>query len=290
MINQYKRLDVFRCVHESHQGFGNVVSVYHVLKEKGCYPGGCVYFKWKCLRLDHKLPCPKSYKHIGRKCVSCTEYYDEKLIKRPRLLLSESGYKAFCGDLKDFEKWLNGQKNKEVNCLGTISGIKPRFVLNHSYGHSALFFKGFMLTFQEGFIGLTHFNDTFYALLGSSQQGRLRLCDGDRLEFRATLRLDRGRIILDRLRGIEIEEKNKAGVWTVERAKKALTIGKIHHTQYEKCIRCPYGALVDVEGDPYPKKENKKRRLFCMEGVSRPEYCIVQASKELVSVDCCEGD
>ncbi|MGA1791229.1 MAG: hypothetical protein ACMUIM_07070, partial [bacterium] len=171
MRNQYKRLDVFRCTHESHQGFGHVVSAYHVLKEKACYPHGCVYFKWKCRKLNHKLPCPRSYEHVGKKCASCADYYDEKIVKRPKLLLSEKDYMDFLDDLRDFRIWLNARKGREADCAGTIRSVKPRFILHRHYDRNSLSVNGFLLTFEDGFIGLTHFEDPFYLLLNPSQQG-----------------------------------------------------------------------------------------------------------------------
>lgn len=287
MRNQYKRLDVFRCTHESHQDFGHVVSVYHVLKEKACYPHGCVYFKWKCRKLNQKLPCTRSYEHVGKKCTSCADYYDEKIEKRPKLLLSEEDYRDFLNDLRDFQIWLNTKRGREADCSGTIRSVKPRFILHRHYDRNSLSVNGFLLTFQEGFIGLTHFEDPFYLLLNPSQQGRLRLGEGDRVEFRATLRLDRGRIILYRLRGMEIEEKGEDEVWTTAAARQALFRGRMYDQQYEKCIQCPYGSLVDIQESSTSLNGRKRRKLFCLKGIENPEYCIVQASQQLFCTDNC---
>jgi hypothetical protein len=296
-INQYKRLDIFRCTHESHHDFGNVVSVFHVLKEKMCYPQGCVYFKWMCKKLDHKLPCPKSYEHVGKKCASCANYYDEKVVRHPKLLLAQKDYQLFLNDLRDFDIWLNSKKGKESSCAGIVNSVKPRFVLNRHYDRTSLSFKGFLLAFQEGFIGLTHFKDAFFALLSASQQSRLRLSEGDRLEFRATLSLDRGRIILHRVRGIEIEEKGEAEPWTIFEARKALFLGKMSDHQYEKCIQCPHRSLVDImeastSQSVSQSSGHKRRKLLCLKGVSKPKYCIVQASQALCFADdyCQSGE
>ena len=290
MKNLYKRLDVFRCTHDSHRDFGHVVSVYHVLKEKRCYPRGCVYFKWMCRKLDRGLPCPKSYEHVGRKCAPCSEYYDEKVVKHPRLLLKPENYQLFLKDFRGFEQWLDDKKAKELNCAGTIKTLKPRFIMNQYHGRSHLSFKGFLLVFQEVFIGLTLFEDTVYAVLSPSQQSRLRLGEGDRLEFRATLRLDRGRMILDRVHGIEIEEKSTAKNWTIAEAKQALLLGKICEYQYEKCLNCPHGSLVDIKESEFPSNGQKRRKLLCLKGVSDPKYCIVQAEEKLFQEDYCQGE
>jgi len=282
MRNQYKRLDIFRCRHESHQGFGNVVSAYHVLKEKGCYPNGCIYFKWKCRKLDRGLACPKSYAHVGRKCTHCIEYFDEKIIKCPELLLSPEDYKLFLKGLRDFELWLYGKKDKQVDFTGVIKAVKPRFVMSCHNGRSRLSFQGFLLVFKEGFVDITHFEDTIYAILSPSQQTRFRLGEDDQLDLKATLRLDRGRLILDRVHGVEVEKKGSAKFWTLAEAQQALLAGKILDDQYEKCLNCSYGSLVDVQGsESLPGGGQKRRNLLCLKGISNPEYCIVQAQEKL---------
>jgi hypothetical protein len=226
---------------------------------------------------------------VRKKCVSCGEYYDEKVIKLPQLLLSQKDYQLFLDELRSFEIWLSSIKGKPINCAGTIKSVKPRFILNRHYNRNSLSFRGFLLSFQEGFIGLTHLDDIFFAILSPFQQSRLRLTQGDRLEFRAILRLDRGRIILDRVCGIEIEEKSQDKAWTVIEARNALLIGKIWDHQYEKCIQCPYGSLVDVSESPFYINEYRRRKLLCLKGISNPEYCIVQASQNLYQVDYCQS-
>jgi len=290
MINLYKRFDVFRCTHESHQGFGNIVSVYHVLREKGCYPHGCVYFKWRCRAFDQRLPCPRSYLHVGRKCASCGEYYDEKVIKHPQLLLSHPEYGCFLEALREFEGWLRMHTGKESNCIASITAVKPRFIVNNRYDRNRLSLQGFLLTFREGFIGLTHCEDVFYALVSPAQQGRLRLGGGDRIEFRGTLRLDRGRIILHHLRGIEVEEKGDDEAWTIVGARQARFLGRMYDHQYERCVHCPYGSLVDIqETSLSPGKGGRRRKLLCLKGIENPEYCIVQASQQLFCADSCQS-
>jgi hypothetical protein len=226
---------------------------------------------------------------VGKKCGSCANYYDEKVIKRPKLLLNQDDYQLFMDELHNFEIWLHSKKGKETNCAGTINSINPQFILNRHYDRTSLSFKGFLLTFQEGFIDLTHFEDVFFAILSPSQQNRLRLAKGDQLEFRATLRLDRGRIILHRVRGIDIEEKGDTKPWTIADARHALLLGKMHDYQYEKCVRCPYGSLVDIRESLTSLNGNKRRKLLCLKGVSNPKYCIEQASQSLCLTDYCQG-
>jgi hypothetical protein len=187
--------------------------------------------------------------------------------------------------------WANGKKGREVNCSGRLKAVKPRFIVNCHHGRSQVSFKGFLLIFQELFIDLTLFEDTAYALLSPSQQSRLHLSDGDRLDFRAILRLNRGRLILDRVHGVEIEEKAGTESWTVTEAKQALLCGHVHDHQYEKCLNCLYGCLIDVNEAEIPSlPDHKRRKLFCLKGVPDPTYCIVQAREELHQVDYCQSE
>ncbi|MCL6582967.1 MAG: hypothetical protein K6U11_04940 [bacterium] len=290
MRNQYKRLDVFRCRHESHQGFGNVISAYHVLKEKACYPDGCIYFKWKCHRLERGLPCPRSFLHVGRKCTSCPEYHDEKVIKYPQLLLSPHEYQIFLKEFQEFELWLQSKKDRGVDFTGTIKAVKPRMIMNCSHGRTHLALQGFILVFKEGFVDLTPFEDTIYAILSPLQQSRLKLAEGDRLDLKATLHLDRGRLILNHVREVEIESKAGAKFWTLAEARQALLTGKILDDQYEKCLSCPHGSLVDIRETEIVSEGQKRRKLFCLKGILKPEYCIVRSSEEIYRLDHCQDE
>ncbi|MEW5804289.1 MAG: hypothetical protein AB1847_19510 [bacterium] len=290
MRNQYKRLDVFRCRHESHQGFGNVVSAYHVLKEKGCYPHGCIYFKWKCHKLDRGISCPKTYTHVGRKCISCPEYFDEKIIKCPEVLLGPEDYEHFLKNFRDFEMWLYGKRDKQVDFTGEIKAVKPRFIMSCHNGHSRVSFQGFLVVFEKGFVDLTSFEDTIYAILSPSQQTRFRLGEGDQLDLRAILRIDRGRLVLDHVRAIEVERKVSAKSWTLAEARQVLLTSRILDTQCEKCLNCPHSSLVDVQRSDALPEGQKKRKLLCLKGMSTPEYCIIQAKEKLHQIDHCQNE
>ena len=95
MKNPYKSTEIFRCVHESHQGYKNKISVYHILKARSCYPEGCIYFRWRCKLLNKKKKCHRGYRHVGRNCFGCKEFYDEKIHNFPELQVSQDEYKDF---------------------------------------------------------------------------------------------------------------------------------------------------------------------------------------------------
>jgi len=171
------------------------------------------------------IPCPKSYAHEGKKCVPCADYYDEKITKYPQLLLTPEDCQVFRKDLREFEIVFDEKKGKELNCAGTINALKPRFIMNRHHERAQVWFQESFLVFQEVFIDITLFEDTVYAILSPSQQS-LGVNKGDQLEFRVALRLDRGRLILDRVYGIEIEKKSTAKHWIVAETRQALLLEK----------------------------------------------------------------
>ena len=124
IINHYKRHDIFKCVHQSHVNFEHRVSVYHVLKEKQCYPEGCIYFNWRYRLLNKGKSCPRKFKHVGKNCFNCKDFYDEKEIFKPELLLSEEEYQIFIRKLNQFEDWLEELRGKDIEFSGIINSLK----------------------------------------------------------------------------------------------------------------------------------------------------------------------
>ena len=90
-----------------------------------------------------------------------------------------------------------------------------------------------------------------------------------------------GRIILSRLNRIDIEEKADNETWTESKARLAKKTGTIIPVQYEKCLNCDKGSLLDVISD-----SKIQRMLFCLEGIKDPEYCGYTISKLLLKDSC----
>ncbi|MFQ6115065.1 MAG: hypothetical protein ACE5NG_13455 [bacterium] len=179
MINQYKRLDVFKCNYPSHARYENRVSVYHVLKDRKCFPQGCIYFQWRCQLLNKGESCVRGYSHVGRKCFGCKYFYDEKINNQPQVSLREDDFKIFQEELRDFENWLEEIKDKEINFCGVIDSVKPRFQKLLFGTKSEVKLQGFILTFREGYIGRVHFEDFCYGVIGKNQQSNHKFSPGD---------------------------------------------------------------------------------------------------------------
>ena len=271
-INHYKRQDVFKCVQQAHARFENKVSVYHVLKEKGCYPRGCIYFKWKCRKLNKGRSCPRKFKHVGRKCFGCKEFYDEKVINCPEVALSDEEFSKFMRDLGEFETWLEDLKGIEVNFSGTIYSVKPRMrqVIQGNRRHIAL--NGFVLIFREAFLDLVKFEDLCYLTISKGLQAKYRFSKGDKLDFYARVSVDRGRLILNRPNRIEIDERGEGETWSWDKALVAARTASPIPYQLEKCFACDRGCLLDTI-ERTNAGDHHKRQLFCLEGIKNPMLC-----------------
>ena len=288
-VNLYKRQDVFRCVQQFHAGFENRVSVHHVFKEKGCYPEGCIYFRWRCRKLNKGQPCHKKFEHVGRTCFGCKEFYDEKIINSPRLLLDDGEYKRFREELREFDEWVEEVRGREVNLIGTVDGVKPMFrKFVHPGGRSALKFEGFLVTFREAYFDYVHFEDHCYLRVGRSTQRRQRFARGDRLDLYATVGLSHGRFVLHRPKRLEVESGGGEDPWTEGQALVAMKTGTTFKRQPERCIACDRGVLVDVTENT-KHRERRYRQLYCLEGERDPVHCNY-AVKRRLSLERCLCD
>ena len=281
IINHYKRHDIFKCVHHSHSHFEHRVSVYHVLKSKQCYPQGCIYFNWRCRILNKGKSCSRKFKHVGKNCFNCKEFYDEKEIYIPELVVNNEEYKKFTRSLNNFEYWLEDLRGKEVTFSGVINSIKPSFFRKAGRQDHQLSFDGFLLNFKDGYINLDHFKDYVYVKISSKMQHRYNFCKGDKINFYARLNEQDGRIVLNRVNRIDIDEKFNSDTWTEGKAHLAKRTGTIIPVQYEKCLNCDKGSLLDI------RKDSKRHRmLFCLEGIKDPHYCSYTISKLLLVDNC----
>ncbi|KPL03466.1 MAG: hypothetical protein AMJ73_06975 [candidate division Zixibacteria bacterium SM1_73] len=283
LINQYKRQDVFQCGHKAHFKFEKNVSVYHVLKEKRCYPEGCVYFLWKCKLLNKGHSCPKRYQHVGRNCFSCKNYFEEKITYQPEILLNKEEIEDFQRELEEFEDWLQSVVGKRIEFSGTLNSVKPHFKKKRFGSKEILNFPGFLISFKEGYLDRIFFKDHIFLTISRKTQENLKFAKGDKVEFEAFLRTDKGRIILEKARYVEFLEKRKEAFWNLSQAIVAKNTGTEFDCQPEKCLVCEQGCLLDViekEG----QHSKTYRHLFCLAGVTDPENCVYHLAKKIKMV------
>jgi hypothetical protein len=288
LINQHKRLDVFRCIHDAHHRFGSRVSVWHVLKARQCYPGGCVYFRWHCAKLERNLPCPRSFTYVGRLCHGCTHFLDEKMSNHLEQLLDEKEERRFRRDLEEYEFWLERHRGREVTFYGEVFSVKPKVVRTmHPSGGVENRLDGFLVSFLEGYIGYTHFQDPIYLALDLVGQRKARLAPGDTFQCQARLTTDRGRLVLRRPRGFDFDQRSGAPVISEAEARVAVRTANWFRLQPEKCLACPHGILADVR-DRRGASEKHYRRMACLEGVEAPLECVVAELSAIANEVCLE--
>ncbi|NVM02857.1 MAG: hypothetical protein HWN67_11005, partial [Candidatus Helarchaeota archaeon] len=248
MINQYKRIDVFKCTHLSHKRFGNRVSVYHVLKVKKCYQNGCISFEGICRLINKGQRCIKGYNFVGVNCSSCVYFKEEKIMRKPVVLLNNESYKEFIDELEEFEDWIEYNKGRKINFRGEVSWVKPKFEKRIYKKYENLSLNGFIMGFKIGFIDTQKFDDYSYALISVNNQERWSFSRGYEIEFNANLNIDNGMIMFEKIRDIEIiSDSSKQSHPTKSEAEVASKIGKILPEKSEKCVNCPSVSLIYIK-------------------------------------------
>ena len=193
VTNLFKQPKVFKCFHDVHQHFKSEMSPYYILVEKQCFPHGCVYFQWKCKLLAKHKKCFRSFTKVGRKCFNCSYFHEEKIHQYPEFLLDENQQSEFIETFEEFEEWVQSLKNKRINCEGTVSSVKPNFILFNKGNYYSLNLRGFLIGFDEGYLDNRHFQGRFYLSISSLTQNKLLIKEGDEIEFEGNLEIDRGR-------------------------------------------------------------------------------------------------
>lgn len=179
--NLYKQTDIFKCVHDAHLHFKAQMSPYHILIEKKCYPHGCVYFHWKCRLLAKQHKCFRNFTKVGKECFNCRYFYEEKIHQYPEFLAAQSKSAEFLQNFDEFNEWVQQLKNKRVLCEGTISEVKPDFILKKNDDHYTLFLGGYLVCFAEGYLDNQFFEDRFYLSISTITQKKLMLRQDDTL-------------------------------------------------------------------------------------------------------------
>lgn len=294
MRNPYKRTDVFRCQHESHARFGYRVSAYHVLRAKRCYPNGCVAYRWFCHRFAKGNPCVRGFSHVGRLCVGCTHYRDTRVHYQPQVVLGDAEFRDFLDEVEEFEAWLAENRYRRLEGLGTVTLIRPLLRKVVEKGGARVLLTGYLVRLDEAFLGLTRLEDSVYLQISAHQQRRYGLRVGDRIEFQAYVKLDRGRIVLHQLSRVEFEERGE-GAPAGGTEEVAGVVARLIATSIpdgaDRCLSCSRAALVDVEFRGKPTR-GRRRELFCLEGVQDHLSCILpvleRLGDELLGFEVCD--
>jgi len=286
--NMYKMPGIFICRHPRHRRFDYQVSPYHVIKEKRCLDEGCLQFVWKCRIYAKDFRCPRGFKHVGKDCFTCRHYDEDKIWRKPEAIIGENELVEFWRKLDDYRLWLSLNLDRKISFSGKISSVFPLLYMKRrgvGFGARA---SGFLIGFDRGYIGYVLYDDKIYLRTGGEFIKRWNPMAGDSLEFRATLKADRGRLILIRPSEIEMESSDRTGsdnentgnkIITLSQAVVGASTGVIVEDSCAPCRGCNYGAFVEFDTDqPQPAG---RRRFFCLRGVKTAATCPIRLERIL---------
>lgn len=158
--------------------------------------------------------------------------------------------------------------------------VKPALVKTIQNNSSHLNLKGYFLHFSEAFIDIEHLEDHCYAYIFPDHQQRYSFAPGDRIEFRAHVELDYGRIIFRKLNSIQFIKKSDKPAWTNSDALVAKHTIVSLNKQRSKCLHCKHGILVDVIDKSKPSW-TRSRQLMCLKSVAEPNDCLFHIEEKL---------
>jgi len=270
---------------DAHRRFDGWVSAYHVLKEKACFPQGCLYFLWRCVLLEKGERCVHGFRHVGKTCRGCTYYCEEKVNPQPQRMLNDELYAQFQDEMDQFESWLGSVRFKRQDLAGEIVNVKPWYTKILLPREEQTRLRGYLLIVKQGFIGFNAFNGPIYVRVSETVMRQFAFIPKMRIEMVGEIREDRGRIVVYQPKQIEVIEVDSGRPWTKEAALVSIKTAVMLKNQYEQCLACPWGSLVDVT-DKRDRDERRFRRLYCLKNVADPKACYVPASAAVTPLSC----
>lgn len=275
MINPYKRTDIFRCQQNAHKRFDGCVSAWHVLKEKSCYPEGCIYFVWHCVLKEKGMKCIQGYDYIGKNCKGCTYFEEEKVHLQPELLLDEKSWNDFKESVDAYESWFASVKFRRLSIAGRIHQVKPWFKKHIDAHQSHLKLLGYLVVFQKGFIGMDAYDSPFYMRISERLLKEFKFRPRMRIECMGEIREDHGRVIIHKPGHIETFNKGWGFVMKKDEALVSIKTATHLQEQPETCYSCRWSSLVDVV-DESEEEPQRKRSLYCLKGIADPTDCYLR--------------
>jgi len=196
-------------------------------------------------------------------------------------MLEEGSYEQFLDELDTFEDWMDSLQLKNTDIEGEIISVKPALVKTIENNNSRLNLNGYFLHFNDAFIETTHWEDHCYAFIFPDMQKRFEFAAGDRIEFRARVGLDWGRLVFNKINSVQMLNRSGNQSWSNSEALVARHTIVTHHKQRTKCLHCQFGILVDVVDKSLPRWK-RSRELMCLKSVNDPEVCVYHVFENLI--------
>ena len=226
---------------------------------------------------------------MGRKCFGCRDFYDEKIHNYPELQVSTETYRDFLKELDEFEDWIEEHKYKPVEFWGKIFAVKPHFIQKIFHKSRYLSFRGYMMVIRDGYLGNEHIEDPLYVNISSRYYGKLNIGVDGEIEGRGQLRLDKGRLVLNQVKNVDVVQPGKTPYWNEQRVLISRETAVEFQEQPENCVQCPFGSLVELQYHYHNNDTAPRRRLFCLKGISAYKDCFVPVEYcglDIESNDC----
>jgi hypothetical protein len=227
-----------------------------------------------------KSRCPKGFKKVNDRCENCKFYNEEKIVNIPRPV-NQMHYEEFTEELEEFSEWIQKKISKKIQFWGSINSVKPHLEKKVYPGKEILLQRGYIVSFKSGYIDKDFLEDYTYLLLNDSEFKNIKPHPGDEIEFKGTLFINKGRVILTHPSNYLIMNRKKNESIEDFDISSANITGSTIDIQMDKCFNCEKGILIDVTD----KKVNRTyRRIFCMKGIAEPKNCyhfaLVQEEKK----------
>ncbi len=286
--NLFKRQDVFRCYHESHKKFSNVVSVYHVLEKRRCFPQGCLSFYFKCKLLLKGVKCKRGLKTAGIKCQSCKYLMEEKNQYFPKVILKREEWEELKFEYSKFLFWIKSKEGKTVKFYGKIQDIKP--YIRHIYFDkgSKFIINGYFILMEYAYIEEDLFKDKLYIYVPKPKAWKIKKLEGNEVEGLATFNLSGSNIILSNAKNLQSIRGEKIPFYLNDEILLKIKMGSIFDKFNERCFSCEEGLPVLVENQSNFKNLPKKE-IICLQNYLSPSFCLKEIYKN-IKIDKCSKE
>jgi len=283
--NIFKRQDIFRCFHELHKKFSNVVSVWHVMEERKCFPQGCISFYLKCKKILKGQRCGRGFKSAGKLCQSCKYLIEEKNHYVPKIILKEEDWKEFKFEYNKFLFWIKTQEGKISKFYGKIQRIKP--YIKHIYFDkgSKFLINGYFLILSWVYFENVFFDDLVFLYVPKNKAWKLKKLKSDEIEGYGFFSLSKGNIFLSNPKnlinvgGSEFFFKEDINIFL------CLKLSSVFNIYQGKCFDCEKGVPAVVENQT-SFKFIPKREIICLDGYASPSLCLNEIYKNIKIEKC----
>lgn len=283
--NLFKRQDVFRCYYETHKKFSNVVSVWHILEERNCYPQGCISFYLKCKKILKGQRCGRGFKKPGKLCQSCKYLIEEKNHYIPKIILKEEEWKEFKFEYNKFLFWIKSQEQKTLKFYAKIESIKP--YIKHIYYDkgSKFLLKGYFLILKWVYFENVFFDDMVFLYIPKNKIWKLKKLKSDEIEGFSNFSIFRGNLFLSNVKNLINVGKEEIFFREDMDVLLKLKLSSVFNNYQGKCFDCDKGVPAVVENQT-SLKFIPKREIICLEGYSHPSLCLHNIYKNIKIEKC----